>query len=82
MPDEAYLELKNLILDLRDTIQLIMPKKASVSYICDTTGKSRQTITSFLHNNYEPDVDYWKENGKIMVSKETTIKLLRRYNAR
>ena len=75
-----YLELKNLILDLTNTINLIVPKKSTVSQISSITSKSRQTITSYLHNNFEPEVDFWKKNGKIEVSKKTTLALLRKYN--
>jgi len=82
MGSQEYLELKSLLLEQNAMLQMLIPTKASVSYICETTGKSRQTVTNFLKSNFEPDVDFWKENGKIMTSKSTTVQLLRKYNER
>lgn len=75
-----YLELKNLILNLTNTVNLLVPNKSTVSHICNISGQSRQTVTSYLYRNFEPESDFWKKNGKIEISKETTIALLRRYN--
>jgi len=82
MGSQEYLELKSLLLEQNAMLQMLIPTKASVSYICEATGKSRQTVTNFLKSNFEPDVDFWKENGKIMTSKSTTVQLLRKYNER
>lgn len=79
MNANEYLELKSLLLDLKSEIQLFLPAQASISYVSETTKKSRQTITQFLKNNFEPEVDYWEENGKIMLSRATLIHLLQRY---
>lgn len=80
MNNGEYLELKNLLLDQRAMIEILIPIKSTISHISSITGRSRQTITSFVKNNFEPDVDYWIENGKICVSKTATIELLRKYN--
>ena len=75
-----YMELKSTMLDMKYMLSMLIPNRSSISYISETTGKSRQTITQYLQNNFEPEVDFWKENGKIFVSKTTTLHLLRRYN--
>jgi len=75
-----FLELKNLLLEQREMLNLLIPKKGTVSFISETTGVSRQTITSYLKANFEPYEDYEKKNGKIFLSKTTTIALLQRYN--
>lgn len=82
MSNEEYLELKSLLLEQKAMMQILLPSKATLSYISEVTGKSRQTLTSFLKNNFEPGVDFWVENGKIITSKTTTVELLRKYNAR
>ncbi|MGG7049105.1 MULTISPECIES: hypothetical protein [unclassified Campylobacter] len=75
-----FLEVKGLLLELRDTINLLLPKRMSVAQIANITGKSRQTITSFLKRKFSPGTEYWEENGKIMVSQAVALTLLRRYN--
>ncbi len=80
MSSQEYMDLKSSILDLRSMLSLLIPSKATVSFVSETTGKSRQTITQYLQNNFEPEVDYWKENGKIFISKTTALSLLRKYN--
>lgn len=79
MSDYNFLELKSNILEIKSMLNLFLPSKMTLSFIADTTGKSRQTITQYLQNNFELKVDFWKENGKIYVSQATAFKLLRRY---
>lgn len=74
------INLKSMLLEIKATLDLLIPHKSSVSQISLITGKSRQTITSNLHSNFEPEVDYWKENAKICLSKSTALKLLQQYH--
>ncbi len=80
MSDREYMEIKNLLLEQKAMLTMLIPNKSTVSFISEITGRSRQTITSFIKNNFEPDVDFWVENGKICLSKTTTLQLLRKYN--
>lgn len=73
-----YLELKGMISELKYMIQIIIPKKASVSYLAESTGKSRQSIRQFLINNFEPEVDYWLDGGKMFASQKAVITILTR----
>lgn len=75
-----FLELKNLILEMKNTVSLLLPKHVPMSYVCDVSGKSRQTITAYVKSNLEPQVEFWLENGKIMLSQTAALKILRRYN--
>ena len=75
-----FLELKNLILEMKNTVFLLLPKCVPLSYVCDVSGKSRQTITAYVKSNLEPQVEFWLENGKIMLSQTAALKILRRYN--
>lgn len=75
-----YFEIKSILLEHTVMLSMLMPSKSTVSFICDVTGVSRQTITSYIKKNFEPEVDYWLQKGKIYLSKTTTMILLRKYN--
>lgn len=79
MHDKDYLEIKSLLLDMKEEISLLLPDKATVSYIAHATGKKQDTIIAFVKRNYEPEIDWWKENNKITVSRPIMKALLRRY---
>lgn len=75
-----YLELKNMLCQMVTMINMLIPQKVSVSYLAESTDKSRQSIRQFLLNNFEPEKDFWNEGGKTYVSKETAISILEREN--
>lgn len=75
-----YLELKNMLGQLATMINMLIPKKVSVSYLAESTGKSRQSVRQLLLNNFEPDKDFWNEGGKTYVDRETAITILSRAN--
>ena len=76
------LEIKNMLGTLVTMLDMLIPKKVSVSYLADSTNKSRQSIRQFLLNNFEYEKDYWKEGGKIYVDKDTAITILSRRNTK
>ena len=67
------LEIKQILLQQQSFINLLLPKKVSISYLVDKTGKTRQSIRDYLINNFEPEEDFWKEGAKIYMSRETAI---------
>ena len=73
-----YLELKGMLSQQMAMIQMLIPKKASVSYLAESTGKTRNAIRAFLINNFEPDTDYWLEGGKMFASQEAAVAILTR----
>ncbi|MFW3427382.1 hypothetical protein [Aliarcobacter butzleri] len=73
-----YLEIKGMLSELKRMIKMLIPKKASVSYLSETTGKSRQSIRQFLINNFEPEVDYYIDGGKMYASQKAAITILMR----
>lgn len=73
-----YLELKGMISKQTGLLQMLVPKQATVSFLAESTGKSRQAINQFLQKNFEPEVDYWKKGGKIFVSQDTATTVLMR----
>lgn len=77
MSTSEYIEIKNLLLEQRAILKSLFPDKVALSFIKDRTGLSRQAIRMNLINNFELEVDFWKENGKIYVSKATALQLLK-----
>lgn len=75
-----YLELKKMLTQVATMLNMIIPPKVSVSYIAESTCKSRESIRQYLLNNFQPEKDFWKEGGKIFVNKEVAITLLSKYN--
>lgn len=75
--DSQYLELKSLLLEQREYLKALFPEKVPLSFIKERTDLSRQAIRMKLINNFEIEVDFWKENGKIYVSKATALQLLK-----
>jgi hypothetical protein len=71
-----YLELKTLLLAQRAILKTLFPDKVSLSFIKERTGLTRQAIRMKLINNFKFEVDFWKENGKIFMSKATALQLL------
>jgi len=75
-------EIKSMLLEQNRILKIFVPNEISLSYICDSTGKSRQTIRNYLINNFEPEVDFFKKNGKIFLTRNTAVKIVRKYNAK
>lgn len=73
-----YLELKRMLAQLATMINMIIPKKVSVSYLAESTNKTRDGIRKQLMNNFEPEKDFWNEGGKTYVSKEVAIVILQK----
>lgn len=76
MNQTDYFEIKKLLLEQKTMIETLFPKKMSISFIKERTGLSRQAIRQKLINNFEPEVDFWQEGGKIFMSKSVALQLL------
>ncbi len=72
-----YIEIKNLLLEQNAILKTLFPEKVTLSFIKERTGLTRQAIRMQLINNFELEVDFWKENGKIFMSKATAFQLLK-----
>lgn len=75
-----YLEMKKILGQLVTMINMIIPTKVSVSYLAESTNRSRQSVRQYLINNFEPEKDFWNEGGKTYVSKDAAISILQRAN--
>ena len=75
MNQTEYFEIKELLLEQKVMIETIFPNKVSISFIKERTGLTRQGIRQKLINNFEPEVDFWQEGGKIFMSKSVALQL-------
>ena len=76
MSQTDYYEIKKLLLEQKVMIETLFPNKVSISFIKERTGLTRQGIRQKLINNFEPEVDFWQEGGKIFMSKSVALQLL------
>ena len=76
MNQTEYFEIKELLLEQKVMIETLFPNKVSISFIKERTGLTRQGIRQKLINNFEPEVDFWQEGGKIFMSKSVALQLL------
>jgi hypothetical protein len=66
-------------LDEQNTLlEMAIPAKVSLSYLVECTGKTRQAMREYVMNNYIPKSDFWKEGGKIFVSRNVATAVLKR----
>ena len=82
MNDFILSEIKNLLLEQNDMLKIFTPNEVSLSHICILTGKSRQTVRDYLINNFEPEVHFFKKNGRIILTRDTAVQIIRTYNAK
>ena len=76
MSQTDYYEIKKLLLEQKVILETLFPNKVSISFIKERTGLTRQGIRQKLINNFEPEVDFWQEGGKIFMSKSVALQLL------
>lgn len=76
MSQTDYYEIKKLLLEQKVMLETLFPNKVSISFIKERTGLTRQGIRQKLINNFEPEVDFWQEGGKIFMSKSVALQLL------
>lgn len=72
------LETKNELNQIKSLLTLLLPKVFTIRDLMIRTGKSRQAIIQYLERNYEPEVDYYKKNGKIYVKIEVAAEIIQR----
>lgn len=46
--ESEFLEIKNLLLEIKEILNLTVPKVFELGYVVQITGKSRQTISQYL----------------------------------
>lgn len=78
MSSEEFFELKNLLLEQRALLNLLIPDDVPLSFICDRIGKTRQAVRAYLYYNYLENKDFYLKKGKIYIAKEAAIRILQR----
>lgn len=73
---EELLETRRILHQILTVVGVLVPEEFSLSYLADSTGKSRQALTKYLQRNYEEGVEWEKKGKKIFVKKELGIKIL------
>ena len=76
MSQTEYFEIKKLLLEQKKILETLFPNKVSISFIKERTGLTRQGIRDKLINNFQPEVDFWKEGGRIYMSKNVAFQIL------
>ena len=76
--NNEYITLRNELLEIKTLLKMLVPKKASIAYLAESTGKSRQAIRNYLLKHFEPEVDYWIEGNKIYVGEHAATHILQR----
>jgi len=66
-------EMKEIKRNQEFIIKLLSPKQYTVSKIAEITGKTRQAVRDWVTKNAEPDVGFFKKDGKIIVSEEVAL---------
>lgn len=79
MSQACLINLENDVSKILDLVQMLVPQTFTLSYISNITGVSRDTINKFLKRNYMEGIDYKNKNGRIAISREVGLELLRRY---
>jgi len=70
--------IKDLTLSVKSLIE-ISPDFIPLARICEEIGKSNQTLSYHLTSNYEPEKDFKKKNGKIIVDSRIALLIKEHY---
>lgn len=57
-------------------LKLLLPKEFTVSTVAKITGRTRQAVRDWVMKNEEPDVGFYKKNGRLMLSEEVALKYI------
>lgn len=80
MSQTDFFEIKNLLLEHREKLErleLLIPEKFEISYICNKTGLTRQAIRQRLFLKFQHKVDFWYEGSKIYLSQKVALQMLK-----
>jgi predicted transcriptional regulator len=69
-------DMKEIKQDQKLILKLLSPKNYTIGKVADITGKSRQAVRDWLTNNAEPEVDFFKKDGKIFISEKVALEYI------
>lgn len=64
------------LMEIKSMLKLLLPSEFTISYVARIAGKSNQAVTQWIIRNAEPEVDFWKKGGKIIISEKTALKYI------
>ena len=73
------LELDKKLNRVLNLVELLVPATFTLSYISQVTNTKRETIYKYVTRNYIENMDFYRKNGKIVVSRDLGLELIRRY---
>lgn len=76
MNEHVLLDIFTQLKALNSKIDMMIPKEATISFLAERKGVSRQAVHDYIKKHFEPEVDYKRKNGKIVVLKDAVIKYL------
>ena len=79
MHTNEFIDLSNKLSKVLNLVELIVPTTFTLSYIADITNTKRETIYKYVIRNYIEDMDFYRKNGRITVSRDVGLELIRRY---
>lgn len=83
---QDILRLTNQVESLTYTVESLVdiikkqPEFLPISTLVSHTKKTRQTIRNHLINNYEPEVDFKIQNGKILIASKVFVAIREYYD--
>lgn len=63
-------------IEIKNMLKLLIPHEFTISHVAKLTGKSRQAVREYVLTHGEPDVDFWKKNGKIYLSEKVALQYI------
>lgn len=69
--EKEIFELKQIILEIREDVKIIRPllkMKISLVDFAREIGISTATLHAHIKSNYEPEVDFYKINNRILLN--------------
>ncbi len=72
--EQQIILLQNLSSQISKLIEY-NPNFRSLSDIANELNLSNQTIRYHLTTNYEPEIDFLKKNGKILINSKVVLKI-------
>lgn len=79
MGSSEFLELSNKMNKVLNLVELLVPSSFTLSYISEVTSSKRETVYKYVTRNYIENMDFYNKDGKITVSRDVGLELIRRY---
>jgi len=79
MSANEFIDLSNKLNKVLNLVELLVPATFTLSYIAEITNTKRETIYKYVTRNYIKNMDFYIKNGRITVSRDIGLELIRRY---